>query len=69
MSEKHLRKPELKLINGSDKPKEIITCPVCGGVSFVEIKHTMHRTKTGASQGVKGKACLMCLINGIAVII
>jgi len=57
------------LINGDDKPKEIVSCPVCNGVSFVEIKHTMHRTKKGISQGVEGKACLMCLINGNAVII
>jgi hypothetical protein len=62
-------KQGFKIIKGGDKPLDIIACPKCGGVAFIEIRHTIHRIKNGISAGIKAKACLMCAINGEMTVI
>jgi len=52
------------VINGGDKPLDIVECPKCKGVTFIDVRHTLHRTKTGVSAGIKAKVCLTCVING-----
>lgn len=54
----------LALIKGNNKPLPIVECPKCGGVSFIEVRHTKHRTGKKVSKGVKAEACITCLING-----
>ena len=55
---------KFKVIDGDNKPLDIVTCPKCGGMTFIDVRHTLHRTKTGVSAGIKAKACLTCVING-----
>lgn len=59
----------LRLIKGNDKPKKIVTCPVCDGVTFIDVRHTKHRTGNKISAGIKASACLTCIAKGTITLI
>ncbi len=59
----------LGVINGDQKRDDFVTCPKCGGLSFVPVRHTIHQTEKKISKGVESMACLICLSKGSTTII
>ena len=61
--------PMLSLVKGGENPQEIVSCPRCDGVTFVDVRHTLHRTGNKVSAGTKAKACALCMTKGEMVYI
>lgn len=55
----------LKLIDGGKQKSELVTCPKCGCMSWVDVTNTIRRENGKNTQGIKSKACLGCMAKGL----